>query len=137
MYRRHSLVAALIGAAFLSTACAPVAYTALGVGSATAVNHTLTGHTYKTFTLPLPQVKTASLSALERMGIRVEGSETQQGHEVVKATGNDRNIEIVLEPISSNSTRMRVIARSSGGILYDSATATEIIMQTERVLENT
>jgi hypothetical protein len=137
MHCRYSLVGALLGAAFASAACAPVAYTALGVGGATAVNHTLTGVTYKTFTLPLSQVKTASLSALERMGIRVDGSATQQGHEVVKATGNDRNIEIVLEPISSNSTRMRVIARSSGGILYDSATATEIITQTERVLDNT
>lgn len=127
----------LVSAALLSAGCAPVAFTALGVGSATAVNHTLTGVTYKTFTLPLPAVKTASLSALERMGIQVDGTGTQQGHEVVKATGNDRNIEIVLEPISSNSTRMRVIARSSGGILYDSATATEIITQTERVLEKT
>ena len=132
---RKSLVAALLGAALTSTACAPLALTALGVGSATAVNHTLTGVTYKTFTMPMPRVKTASLSALDRMGIRVDGSGPQQGNEVVKATGNDRNIEIVLEPISSNSTRMRVIARSSGGILYDSATATEIIMQTERVLE--
>ena len=137
MKQEHLLVAALVGVALVSTACAPLALTALGVGSATAVNHTLTGVTYKTFTMPLPQVKTASLSALNRMGIRVDGSAPQQGNEVVKATGNDRNIEIVLEPISSNSTRMRVIARSSGGILYDSATATEIIMQTERVLEKT
>ena len=137
MKQKPLLVAALVGVALVSTACAPLALTALGVGSATAVNHTLTGVTYKTFTMPLPQVKTASLSALNRMGIRVDGSGPQQGNEVVKATGNDRNIEIVLEPISSNSTRMRVIARSSGGILYDSATATEIIMQTERVLEKT
>jgi hypothetical protein len=115
----------------------PLHILALGVGSATAVNHILTGHTYKTFTLPLQQIKTASLCALERMGIRIEGSGTERGHEVVNATGNDRNIETVLEPISANSTRMRVVARSSGGILYDSATATEIIMQTERMLENT
>jgi hypothetical protein len=67
------------------------------VSAATAVNHTLTGHTYKTFTL-LQQLKTASLSALVRMGIRIESSGTARGHEVVNATGNDRNIEIVLEP---------------------------------------
>ena len=137
MNPRHLLVTGMISAALLSTACAPVALTALGVGSATAVNHTLTGVTYKTFTLPLPQVKTATLRALDRMGIKVDASGPQQGNEVVKATANDRNIEILLEPISSNSTRMRVTARNSGGILYDSATATEIIMQTERVLEKT
>ena len=137
MDHRHLLLSALVGAAFATTACAPLALTALGVGSATAVNHTLTGVTYKTFTLPMPQVKKASLRALDRMGIKVDGSGPQQGNEVVKATANDRNIEIVLEPISSNSTRMRVTARNSGGILFDSATATEIIMQTERVLEKT
>src|SRR5678815_1071516 len=102
MRHRHLLVAALVGAAFVSTACAPLALTALGVGSATAVNHTLSGVTYKTFTLPLPQVKTASLRALDRMGIKVDAAGPQQGNEVVKATANDRNIEILLEPISSN-----------------------------------
>src|SRR5215212_2718193 len=106
-----TLVTALLGVAVIAAGCAPVALTALGVGSATAVNHTLTGVTYKTFTLPLPQVKTASLSALGRMGIKVDGSGPHEGNEVVRATANDRNIEIVLEPISSNSTRMRVIAR--------------------------
>jgi hypothetical protein len=70
------------------------------------------------------------------MGIRASGAVKQEGNEVVTAAGRDRDIEIVLEPISSNATRMRVIARN-GGVLYDSATATEIIMQTERILGNT
>jgi hypothetical protein len=118
------------------TGCVPLAITAVGLGAGTAVNHTLSGITYKTFTAPLPKVRTASIGALHRMGIKVGGSEKQEGNEVVKAAGKDRDIEIVLEAISSNSTRMRVIARS-GGVLYDSATATEIIMQTERMLGST
>jgi hypothetical protein len=116
--------------------CAAVGLTALGVGAGTAVNHTLTGITYKTFTAPLPRVKTASIGALNRMGMKPSGAEKHDGNEVVKAAGRDRDIEIVLEPISSNSTRMRVTARN-GGVFYDSATATEIIMQTERMLGNT
>lgn len=118
------------------TGCVPLAITAVGLGAGTAVNHTLSGMTYKTFTAPLPKVRTASIGALRRMGIKVGTSEKQESNEVVKAVGNDRDIEIVLEAISSNSTRMRVIARSNG-ILYDSATATEIIMQTERMLGST
>ena len=54
-------------------------------------------------------------------------------HQITLNIGKDRQIEIVLEPLSPSSTRMRVIARN-GSLLYDSATATEIVLQTERVL---
>ncbi len=91
--------------------------------------------TYRTFTAPLPRVKHASVGALKRMGIRVASSELTEGNEVLKANAKDRDIEIVLEPVSANTTRMRVVARN-GSLFYDSATATEIIMQTERILGN-
>ena len=124
-----------VAAVVLITAgCAPLAITALGVGGATAVNHTLTGIAYKTFTLPLPRVKSGALAALDRMGIKVHGSSKEDGSDVIRATGNDRNIEVQLEPISAKSTRMRVTAKQSNGILYDSATATEIIIQTDKIL---
>lgn len=126
-----------VTAGLLTSGCVGVALTGLGVGGATAVNHTLTGITYKTFTAPLPQVRTASVTALNRMGLKYGGVAKESGNDVLKATGNDRNIEIVLEPISANTTRMRVTARNAGGILYDSATATEIILQTEKVMGNT
>jgi uncharacterized protein DUF3568 len=128
--------AAAIALSVLAAGCAPVAITALGVGSATAVNHTLTGIAYKTFTIPMPRVKSASLTALNRMGMKVAGTSRQDGNDVITATGNERNIEVLLEPISSKSTRMRVTART-GGLLYDSATATEIIIQTDKVLTGT
>lgn len=123
------LCAAMLGL----TGCETVALMSLGVGTSTAVNHTLTGMTYRTFTAPMPRVKTASLNALKRMGIHLGPTEKTDGNEVLKGTAKDREIEIVLEPLTPNSTRMRVIARN-GGLFYDSATATEIILQTERVL---
>jgi hypothetical protein len=116
-------------------ACAPLAITAAGVGGATAVNHTLTGITYRTFSAPLPRVKAASLSALNRMGMqRSGGQKTEQG-ETILAKATERDIEIQLESLSPNATRMRVIAKN-GGLFYDSATATEIITQTEKALGN-
>jgi hypothetical protein len=121
-------VAALAG-------CEAIALTSLGVGGSTAVNHTLSGMTYRTFTAPLPRVKSASLSALNRMGIRVASSAKNEGNEVLKANAKDREIEIVLEPVSANTTRMKVVAKN-GALFYDSATATEIILQTERILGN-
>ncbi|MGE5526058.1 MAG: DUF3568 family protein [Rhodospirillaceae bacterium] len=127
--------AACVAAAFSLAGCEAVALSALGVGGSTAVNHTLTGMTYRTFTAPLPRVKSASVNALNRMGIRVASAGRAEGNEVLKANAKDREIEIVLEPVSANTTRMKVVAKN-GGLFYDSATATEIIMQTERILGN-
>lgn len=117
--------------------CEAVALTALGVGASTGVSHTMNGITYRTFTLSVPKVRVASLSALKKMGIKVESSARMENGngEVIKAKTKDRQIEIELEAISPNTTRMRTVVKSDG-LLYDSATATEIIVQTERVLGN-
>ena len=92
--------AACLAAALSLAGCEAIALSALGVGGSTAVNHTLTGMTYRTFTAPLPRVKNASVGALSRMGIRVASSERTEGNEVLKANAKDRQIEIVLEPVN-------------------------------------
>lgn len=117
----------------LLSGCASLAMAALGVGTSTAISHTLGGITYRTFTAPLPRVSTASIGALGKMGIKLSSSEKQANIQILKATAIDRAIEIELEPISGTSTRMRVTARN-GGLFYDSATSTEIIKQTARLL---
>ena len=115
-------------------ACEPFSITAMGVGGSAAVQHTLGGINYRTFTAPSASVRSASLVALQRMGIKFVAAEKgASGSEVLKATAIDRDIEITIEPLSSNSTRMKVVARN-GRIFTDSATATEIILQTERQL---
>lgn len=123
-----------LAAVALLAACEPLSITAAGVGGSAAVAHTLGGITYRTFTAPSATVKTASLGALNRMGIKVKHSEKgTNGSETLTATATDRDIEITLESLSPNTTRMKVVARN-GGIFFDSATATEIILQTERQL---
>jgi hypothetical protein len=133
---RVARIAALLGAVPALAACEPFAITSFGVGASTAVSHTLGGITYRTFTASAPQVKSASLGALNKMGIKLARTEKSGGGEVLHAKATDREIEITLEPLSPNTTRMRVVARN-GGIFYDSATATEIILQTERQLVKT
>lgn len=113
--------------------CEAAALTAFGIGASTGVSHTLSGITYRTFTDPLPRVKTASIKALQRMQIKVASTEKVEAGENIKANAGDREIEIELEAISPNTTRMRVTA-SKNGFLKDSATSTEIIMQTEKYL---
>lgn len=126
-------VSAALAALAVLAACEPLAITSFGVGASTAVSHGLGGIAYRTFTAPAPRVRTASLAALNRMGIRLAATEKAEHGEILRATATDREIEITLEPVSALSTRMRVIARN-GQWFFDSATATEIILQTERML---
>lgn len=120
---------------FLISGCVPVEVTALGVGGSTAVTQTMNGITYRTFTAPSSKVKNATLVALNRMEIKLISTEKDNGIEILHAKASGRDVEIQLDPISNNTTRMRVTAKSDG-LFYDSATATEIILQTERVIGN-
>ncbi|HZN24866.1 MAG TPA: DUF3568 family protein [Burkholderiales bacterium] len=120
----------------LSSGCAAVALTAGGVAAAVGVNHTLNGIVYKTFSEPLPKVKRATLTALKQMQIPVEAVvKTKQG-ELIKAKAANRTIEVEFESLTPKTTRMRVVADSEA-LIKDSATATEIILQTERVMPAT
>ena len=115
-------------------ACAPIALTALGVGMATGVSHTLSGMVYKTFTASQGQVKRASVGALHRMQIKVLDVKHDGSTETIRAKAADREIEIELEALTPATTRMLVTAKKDGGILRDGATATEVILQTEKLV---
>ncbi|HXV78238.1 MAG TPA: DUF3568 family protein [Candidatus Binatia bacterium] len=137
-HKRSSIgLVLLLGILPLLNGCAAVGLTMLGVGAGvatgTSVGYTLDGYAYRTFTAPLPQVESATRTALNKMGIKVDATaKTEQG-KALAATGNDREIEVEFEIISSNATRMRTVAKQ--GIFFkDRATATEIILQTEKVL---
>ena len=121
----------------LNGCAAPLALTLLGVGAGvttgTAVSYTMDGIAYRTFTAPLPQVERATLRALNDMGMEIEGTEKTNEGRAIKAKGVDRQIEIELQAISSKTTRIRTVAKD-GVFFKDRATATEIILQTERIL---
>lgn len=127
------LVAILIGMTSL-TGCVPLALTAAGVGMATGVSHTLGGIVYKTFTASQAHVKRATLTALNRMQIKVVEIKRKNGSEFIFAKAGDREVEIELEALTPSTTRMQVTAKKDAGLLRDSATATEIIIQTERFM---
>ena len=123
----------------LNGCAAPLALTLLGVGAGvttgTAVSYTMDGIAYRTFTAPLPQVERATLTALNDMGMAIEGTQKTDEGKAIKAKGIDRQIEIELQAISSKTTRIRTVAKD-GVFFKDRATATEIILQTERILGN-
>ena len=124
---------------YVNGCAAPVALTLFGVGAGvttgTAVSYTMDGIAYRTFTAPLPQVERATLTALNDMGMAIEGTQKTDEGKAIKAKGIDRQIEIELQAISSKTTRIRTVAKD-GVFFKDRATATEIILQTERILGN-
>jgi hypothetical protein len=101
---------------------------------ATGVGHTLGGMVYKTFTAPQAQVKRAAQGALGRMQVKVVKTERDGTSETILAKAGDRDIDIVLEALTPNTTRMKVTAKQNGGVFWDSATATEVILQTEKMV---
>lgn len=107
-----------------------------GVGTGTAVAYTLDGVAYRTVTAPLPQVESAALTALGRMGIKIESKEKTEQGRLIAASGADREIEVELEAVSPKTTRIRTVAKQ-GVFFKDRATATEIIFQVEKVLNGT
>lgn len=114
-------------------ACQPLVITMAGAGASAAIGHSLNGISYRTFTVPLPAVKKASIAALKRMGIEFGSIETFDSGEIIFARAEGRSVEVELEPISQRATRMRVAARD-GGFFYDRATASEIVAQTQKIL---
>jgi len=89
------------------------------------------GAALKTFTQSLPRVSAATLLALDRMGIEVESRDTTEKEEVIKGKASDMQIEIQLEAVTPKGTRMKAIAKK-GLLSRDEATATEIVLQTEK-----
>lgn len=132
---RHIGILALAAASLLLAGCETVAITALGVGASAGVSHTASSIGYRTFTAPSSQVRKASLAALGKMEITVDGIEPREqgAGEVIRARSADRAIEIEIEAMSKSTTHMRAAAKRNT-FVYDAATAREIIEQTALAL---
>jgi hypothetical protein len=113
-----------------------VAAAGAGVGMGTGVEHTLSGIVYKTFSAPANNVRLATLKSLDRMGMPLSADEpTESGWRMV-AMANDRTIEIELEKVTNQVTRMRVVANKGDIFFKDSSTATEVVLQTADALQD-
>jgi hypothetical protein len=120
--------------AFGLAGCEPLALSIVGAGAGAALRYTVDGVAHRTFTASAAEVKQASLAALERMGIAFQSFDRFEHGELIYARAENRLIEIEIEPISPRATRMRIAAKN-GGWFYDTATANEIVAQTERGLQ--
>lgn len=130
---KSSQNALFVSSLLILTGCTPLTLTAFGIGAGAGVNHTMNGYTYRTFSEPMPRVKRATLVALNRMSIKVESTGKIENGETISAKSANRSIELELETVSPKATRLRSVARKSMFVM-DTATAEEVIAQTQRVL---
>ncbi len=119
--------------------CAAVGLTLFGVGAGvaggTGVSYTLDSIAYKTFTASEEQLRAATVKTLRRMAMDLKDNQATESGRQLTATAGDRTVEIELDRITARTSRMRVNVKQ-GWFFKDRATATEIIVQTERTLED-
>lgn len=135
----RKLIAALATVVLLGTqGCAAVGLTLFGVGAGVAAGsgtqYTLDSIAYRTFTAPLEDMHRATLATFKRMDITLQGDDATDEGRRIAGQAADRAIEIELERLTSQTTRMRVAAKQ-GWFFKDRATAGEIIAQTEHSLD--
>jgi len=132
--RSVGAIAAGIAGWVATSGCVPLGLTAAGVGMSSGVSHTLGGIVYKTFAAPQAKVQRATVATLRKMQIKVIETKREDNKELIMARAADRDIEIEIEALTPNTTRITVVAKKDGGLFRDSATATEIILQTEKLV---
>ncbi len=135
---RRFLVALATVGLLATQGCAAVGLTLLGVGAGvsagTGTQYTLGSIAYRTFTAPIDDLRRATLVTFKRMDITLKADDvTEEGRHIVGQAA-DRTIDIELDRLTSQTTRMRVTAKH-GWFWRDRATAGELIAQTERSLD--
>jgi hypothetical protein len=136
--RRRYLSFGLVVACTLTLpGCAALGLTAFsiaaGTGAGVGAGHVLDTITYKTFSLPLAAVSRATVLTLDRLDMPVMTVQDTEEGQTIEAQAGERAVEIELDRMTTNATRMRVVVKKNF-LIRDRATATEIILQTEKTI---
>jgi hypothetical protein len=107
----------------------------VGTGAGQGISYTLDSIGYKTFTTPVENLESATLKTLKRMDIEVKEKEKTDSGIKISAKAGDRDVDIELDRLTSQTARMRVDATLKW-IFKDRATAVEIIAQTAQTLDD-
>ncbi|MBM4124584.1 MAG: hypothetical protein FJ246_06480 [Nitrospira sp.] len=132
----------LLSLPFALVGCVGAGSTLFGAGAGTAtgsgVSYTIDNIAYKTFSASVDDVEKGMLKVLAKMEFPVASVHRSTGGINVLANSanaaHELDIEIDLERLSPQATRMRVVAKR-GFFLRDSSTAAEILLQTGKSLE--
>ena len=134
---RLTTLALMVFAALALQGCAALALSAVsavaGTGVSLGAGHAIDSITYKTFSVPLGELSRATMTTLDRLDMPVLEFENTDDGQTITAQAGDREIDIELDRLTTATTRMRVVAKKNW-LIRDRATATEIILQTDRTL---
>jgi hypothetical protein len=134
--RRFLLSLALVGMLLPLSGCA-VGLSLLGAGAGMladrSMDHILTSTASKTFPVPLEEARTAMLHSITQMELVVDSFDRTESGYAVHGLANNRRVEIELEQLSAQVTRMRVDVKRNF-FQRDRATADSIVEQTEWIL---
>lgn len=111
----------------------PFAGAAAVSSGAAGVNYSFTNVAYKTISYPVADVEAALHKALKKMSMKTTKRKATAGVVSITAVTNYLDIDIDLEKITPTATNIKVNAKR-GVFFKDKATATEIIVQTEKNL---
>jgi Protein of unknown function (DUF3568) len=138
MNLKQIMAMVLVGACLQGCAAAAVSVAEAGAGAGltSGLEQSLSGIVYKTFTAPLNNVRFATLKTLDRMRMPVTVDEKTDSGWLVTATAQNRTIDIELERVTAEVTRMRVVANKGAILFKDGSTAAEIILQTAQSLQD-
>ena len=132
----------LVGVTLGLSGCAAVALIPLGAsalsGGTAAVRagteHTKSGTVYRTFSLPVAQLREAVSETFARMELAIIEDELDGLDRRITARARGRSLVLTLEPLTRTVTRARLTV-SAGHFGKDRATASEIIVQLEHTVD--
>ncbi len=123
------LIVALAGCTMMGLAV-PAAVSGCTVG----IDYTFTNIAFKTICYPVANVEAGLDKVLKKMDIKETKHNTEDNKVHISAVTDKLDIYIDLEKVTPTVTSIQVNAKK-GIFLKDKATATEIIVQTEKYLE--
>jgi len=133
MRQKLSIIGCAAVAAVLLAACGttPTTSSDPNLTASSGAERAVSGIASKTFAAPVTDVRIAVLKSLHRLDVKVMGEgKTEHGWKIM-AVDSRRVIEIQLDLVAPNTTRMRVVLGDNDG---EFARATEIVLQTSDVL---
>jgi hypothetical protein len=122
-------------------ACAPAAGVAImsssaGAATGAGIERTMGGKQHKTFVDPIGDVEAAARDVLDRMALTLDEAKDKEDGRIFKASAEHRQIDLELEQLTPRTTRLTVVAKRHTAFFPDEATATEIILQIAKALED-
>jgi hypothetical protein len=134
----------LVSAALGGGGCAAIPVTAalggaFSAGAGAVVNagkeYAKSGAVYRTFPLPMDDLRLAVSDVLARMELAIVHDEMDGDDRVIEAVAREREITLRLEPVTRTVSRVRVVVEHGALFGKDLATATTIIERTERAAQ--